>query len=98
MSFPPNFHFSRAVTESKGSPGQGLFFKEEYVLNHLIGTFPKPYVSLIDGIVMGGGVGVSVHGPFRVATEKTMFAMPETAIGLVPDVGGSYFLPRLKVR
>ncbi|CAI5445536.1 unnamed protein product [Caenorhabditis angaria] len=72
------------------------FFREEYILNHLIGTFSKQYVSLIDGIVMGGGCGLSVNGRFRVATEKTMLAMPETALGLFPDVGGSYFLSRLK--
>lgn len=71
------------------------FFKEEYQLNALIGTLHVPYVALIDGITMGGGVGLSVHGQFRVATEKTLFAMPETAIGLFPDVGGGYFLPRL---
>ncbi|NXX79488.1 HIBCH protein, partial [Urocolius indicus] len=71
------------------------FFRREYILNNAIGTCKKPYVALIDGITMGGGVGVSVHGHFRVATEKTVFSMPETAIGLFPDVGGGYFLPRL---
>lgn len=68
----------------------------ECSLNHLIGTYKIPYVALINGIVMGGGVGLSVHSKYRIATEKTLFAMPETAIGLFPDVGGSYFLPRLK--
>ncbi len=71
------------------------FFSEEYVLNRLIHTCPKPYVALIDGISMGGGVGLSVHGSHRIVTERTMFAMPETGIGLYPDVGGTYFLPRL---
>uniref|UniRef100_A0A8C5KW20 3-hydroxyisobutyryl-CoA hydrolase n=1 Tax=Jaculus jaculus TaxID=51337 RepID=A0A8C5KW20_JACJA len=72
------------------------FFREEYMMNSAIGSCQKPYVALIDGITMGGGVGVSVHGKFRVATEKSLFAMPETGIGLFPDVGGGYFLPRLQ--
>ncbi|XP_072028334.1 3-hydroxyisobutyryl-CoA hydrolase, mitochondrial-like [Amphiura filiformis] len=87
----------KAVTDA-GKVGDSLavnFFREEYILNHAIGTLKKPYVAFIHGITMGGGVGLSVHGKFRVATEKTLFAMPETAIGLFPDVGGGYFLPRL---
>ncbi|XP_035879068.1 3-hydroxyisobutyryl-CoA hydrolase, mitochondrial isoform X6 [Phyllostomus discolor] len=72
------------------------FFREEYMLNNAIGSCQKPYVAFIHGITMGGGVGVSIHGHFRVATEKSLFAMPETAIGLFPDVGGGYFLPRLQ--
>ncbi|GHC68412.1 enoyl-CoA hydratase/isomerase family protein [Limoniibacter endophyticus] len=71
------------------------FFRDEYRLNTLIANYPKPYVALIDGIVMGGGVGISCHGSHRVMTEKTMFAMPETGIGFFPDVGGSHFLSRL---
>ncbi len=71
------------------------FFAEEYALNQLIAAYPKPYVALIDGFCMGGGVGISVHGQFRVTTEAGQFAMPETAIALFPDVGGTYILPRL---
>ncbi|KAG2225376.1 hypothetical protein INT45_005620 [Circinella minor] len=71
------------------------FFETEYKLDHLIGNLEKPYVSIMDGITMGGGVGLSVHAPFRIATEKTLFAMPETGIGFLPDVAGSFFLPRL---
>ncbi|ABI65835.1 Enoyl-CoA hydratase/isomerase [Maricaulis maris MCS10] len=72
-----------------------LFWRDEYQLNTLIHHYPKPYVALIDGITMGGGVGVSVHGSHRVAGDRTMLAMPETGIGFHPDVGGAYFLPRL---
>ncbi|TGE00116.1 enoyl-CoA hydratase/isomerase family protein [Methylobacterium nonmethylotrophicum] len=71
------------------------FFREEYELNALIQRYAKPYVALIDGIVMGGGVGVSLHGSHRVAAERTAFAMPETGIGFFPDVGATYALPRL---
>src|SRR5215469_13576235 len=71
------------------------FWWDEYRLNHFIKHYPKPYVALIDGIVMGGGVGVSVHGSHRVAGERFLFAMPEVGIGFFPDVGGTWFLPRL---
>ncbi len=71
------------------------FYADEYRLNTQIKEYSKPFVALIDGITMGGGVGVSVHGSHRVAGDKTVFAMPETSIGLFPDVGGTYFLPRL---
>jgi enoyl-CoA hydratase len=68
------------------------FWREEYQLNAAIKRYPKPYVALMDGIVMGGGVGLSAHARHRIVTEKTMVAMPETAIGLIPDVGGTYLL------
>lgn len=90
----------RAVWQA-GKDGDALtreFFYEEYKLNRTIHVFPKPYVALIDGIVMGGGIGLSVHGSHRVAGDRTLAAMPETAIGLFPDVGGSWFLPRLPGR
>ncbi|EKG03611.1 enoyl-CoA hydratase/isomerase family protein, putative [Trypanosoma cruzi] len=74
------------------------FFYTEYQLNYHILTMPNPQVSLWDGYVMGGGVGVSVHGRYRVASERAVFAMPETAIGLFPDVGASWFLPRLEMK
>ncbi|HYD19737.1 MAG TPA: enoyl-CoA hydratase/isomerase family protein [Patescibacteria group bacterium] len=86
---------AKAAREGQGG-GQLMqdFFREEYILNHRIHSFPKPYISLINGIVMGGGKGVSAHGSHRVVTENTLFAMPETNIGFFPDVGGGYFLPR----
>jgi enoyl-CoA hydratase len=71
------------------------FWREEYALNAAIRRYPKPYVALIDGIVMGGGVGVSVHGSHRVAGDRFDFAMPEVGIGFFPDVGATWFLPRL---
>lgn len=70
------------------------FYREEYLLNTYIKNYPKPYVALMGGIDMGGGVGVSVNGSYRVVSERLTFAMPETGIGLFPDVGGTFFLPR----
>ncbi|MCE1236961.1 MAG: enoyl-CoA hydratase/isomerase family protein [Hyphomicrobiales bacterium] len=78
-----------------GEPGLTDFFHDEYRMNRRIHRFPKPFVSLIDGICMGGGVGLSAHAPFRVGSEKTLFAMPEVSIGFFPDVGGSHMLSRL---
>lgn len=83
-------------TAKKDPAHASEFFREEYRNNAAIFHFPKPYVALIDGVVMGGGVGVSVHGGVRVAGDATLFAMPETGIGLFPDVGGGYFMPRLE--
>jgi enoyl-CoA hydratase len=77
---------------------QRAFWREEYTLNARIKSYPKPYVALIDGIVMGGGVGLSIHGSHRVATEKAVFAMPEVGIGFFPDVGATWALPRLPHR
>jgi enoyl-CoA hydratase len=74
------------------------FFREEYSLNYEIKHYPKPYVALIDGICMGGGVGLSVHGGFRVAGDRYLFAMPEVSVGFFPDVGATHFLPRLPGR
>lgn len=71
------------------------FFAEEYCMNRQIYHFPKPYIALMDGITMGGGVGISIHGSHRVATDRYVFAMPETGIGFYPDVGATYFLSRL---
>jgi enoyl-CoA hydratase len=71
------------------------FFHDEYRMNQAIAHYPKPYVALLDGVTMGGGVGISIHAPYRVATGRTLFAMPETGIGLIPDVGGTHALPLL---
>ncbi len=77
---------------------QLTFWREEYLLNQRIKRFSKPYVALIDGVVMGGGVGVSLHGSHRVVSERGVFAMPEVGIGFFPDVGASWLLPRLPRR
>ncbi|EGO21178.1 hypothetical protein SERLADRAFT_398624 [Serpula lacrymans var. lacrymans S7.9] len=71
------------------------FFKREFEMDYILSAMPKPYVAVMDGITMGGGVGLSISAPFRVATEKTVFAMPETKIGYCPDVGASFFLSRM---
>src|SRR3954453_13214891 len=86
----------RALFESskaKGDLGK-ILWREEYILNARIARFPKPYVSFMDGIVMGGGVGLSAHGRHRIATEKTKLAMPEVGLGFFPDVGGTWLLSR----
>ena len=79
---------------SQGNPQLEDFFTEEYALNHLIHNYAKPYIAFMDGIVMGGGMGISQGAALRVVTGRTKMAMPETAIGLFPDVGGGYFLSR----
>ena len=89
-----------ALAKTNKSSPQGWvesakYFALEYQLDHYISTYQKPYVAFMDGITMGGGVGLSIHAPFRIATERTMFAMPETTIGFFPDVGASFFLPRM---
>lgn len=84
----------RAVRDDALAGGRASldFWRDEYVLNARIARFPKPYVAVMDGIVMGGGVGVSAHGSVRIVTERSRIAMPETGIGFVPDVGGTYLL------
>lgn len=86
----------RNIYEARNDPKLCIkqFFWDEYRLNQRIFHYPKPYIALLDGITMGGGVGISVHGSYRIATERFVFAMPETSIGFFPDVGGTYFLPR----
>jgi enoyl-CoA hydratase len=86
----------RALYEAgrRNDPYASEFYRTEYRLNHRIKTFGKPYVALLDGITMGGGVGLSIHGSHRAVTGRCQFAMPETGIGFFPDVGGSWFLPR----
>ena len=90
------------VTIAKSAEGHGragqTFFFEEYRMNHLMYTYPKRGVVFMDGITMGGGVGISCPCKYRIATERTMFAMPETSIGLFPDVGGGRYLSRLRGR
>jgi len=86
----------RAMADSSidQTPAAANFLRDEYRLNGSIGAFSKPYVALTHGVVMGGGAGVSLHGPYRLADEDLVFAMPETGIGFVPDIGSSYFLSR----
>jgi enoyl-CoA hydratase len=87
----------RSVREDGGAAGRA-FFMAEYRLNHLLFTYPKPVVAFMDGITMGGGVGIAIPAKYRVATENTSFAMPEGAIGLFPDVGAGWYLSHLEGR
>jgi enoyl-CoA hydratase len=80
-------------SRAKGDLGK-VFWRQEYVMNARIAEFPKPYVAFMDGLVMGGGVGLSAHGRHRVVTEKTKLAMPEVGLGFFPDVGGTFLLSR----
>ncbi|MDO9472454.1 MAG: enoyl-CoA hydratase/isomerase family protein [Caulobacter sp.] len=90
----------RMLAESGAGDGTAarLFFHTEYRLNHLLFVYPKPVIAVMDGVTMGGGVGLSLPASVSIATERTTFAMPETGIGLFPDVGGGWFLPRLPGR
>ena len=87
----------RAVQQATiaGSDAGADLLRDEYQMNALIGAYPKPYIAIIHGICMGGGAGLSVHGRYRLADASLDFAMPETAIGFIPDVGAGYFLSRL---
>ena len=87
--------FLRNSALNDGGVSGRKFFHDEYQLNHLLLTYPKPVIAFMDGITMGGGVGIAMPATFRVATENTRFAMPETGIGLFPDVGGGWYLSRL---
>jgi enoyl-CoA hydratase len=93
-----DINFLRNSALEDGGESGRKFFHDEYQLNHLLVTYPKPVVAFMDGITMGGGVGISQPARFRVATENTRFAMPETGIGLFPDVGGGWYLSRLEGR
>ncbi|XP_075519279.1 3-hydroxyisobutyryl-CoA hydrolase 1-like [Primulina tabacum] len=84
----------RDITQGNWRSGAS-YFRKEFTLNYVMATYSKPQVSILNGIVMGGGAGASVHGRFRVATENSLFSMPETALGLFPDVGSSYYLSRI---
>jgi enoyl-CoA hydratase len=81
-------------SRASGTAAAEAFWRDEYVLNDLIARYGKPFVALMDGIVMGGGIGLSGHAAIRVVTERSQLAMPETAIGLIPDVGGTWLLSR----
>ena len=86
------YEAGRGISGDRALPA--VFFREEYELIRAVHRFPKRYIAIIDGITMGGGAGISVNGAYRIATERTLFAMPETAIGLFPDVGATRFLNR----
>jgi enoyl-CoA hydratase len=87
-----------ASSATEGGAGARDFFFQEYRLNHLLMVYPKPVIAVMDGVTMGGGVGLALPASWRIATERTRFAMPETGIGLFPDVGGGWHLPRLPGR
>ena len=87
----------RSALDDGGVAGRA-FFHAEYRMNHLLFTWPKPTVAFMDGVTMGGGVGLALPCRYRVATENTLFAMPEGAIGLFPDVGAGWYLPRMSGR